>query len=123
MRDLSIIGFNSGSLTAQKIFINNIKDVINRRVDIQEDIERFQNVLNYASSKVDYNVGYGIYMLPSNMNLNIGAHISGYNNEILISKSNFSLGVNSVVNAKLSGAKTKLSEQKKELILKNLELN
>ena len=77
-------------------------------------------MLNYASSKVDYSVGYGIYMLPSNMNLNIGANVSGYNNEILISKSNFSLGVNSVVkvnvNAKLS--ETKLSEHKKAHIVK-----
>ena len=91
--------------------INNIEDVINRRVDIQEDIQRFQNVLNYASSKVDYNVGYGIYMLPSNMNLNIGANVSGYNNEILISKSNFSLGVNSSLNVKLR-FDAKLSETK-----------
>ena len=44
----SIIGSNASSLTAQKIFMNNFEDVINRRVDIQEDIERFQNVLNYA---------------------------------------------------------------------------
>ena len=55
------------------------------------------------------------------MNLNIRANVSGYNNEILISKSNFSLGVNSKVNAKLSDAKTKTNnfiEHKKEHIVK-----
>ena len=94
----SIIGRNASVLTAQKIFINNFENVINRRVNIQEDINRFQNVLNYASSKVDFSVGLGIFMFPSDMNLKIKTNISGYNNEILISKKHFALGVNSKVN-------------------------
>ena len=41
-------------------------------MDIREDIKRYQETLSYASSKVDYCVGDSIYVLPSDMNLNIG---------------------------------------------------
>ena len=94
----SIIVSTANALTAQQVFVNNFENVINRRVDIQEDIKRYQDTLNYASSKVNYSVGQGIYMLPSNMNLNIGDNVSDYNNEILIAGGNFKLGVNTKIN-------------------------
>ena len=56
------------ALTAQKAFLNNFENVVKRRVDIREDIKRYQETSNYASSKVDYSVGENIYMLPSDMN-------------------------------------------------------
>lgn len=97
----SIIGNTASALTAQRAFMNNFENVINRRVDIQQDIKRYQDTLNFASSKVDYSVGQGIYMLPSNMNLNIKSGTPGYNNKILISRSGFSLGRNSSINHSL----------------------
>ena len=42
---------------------------MNRRVDIREDIRRYQDTLSYALSKIDYSVGESIYMLPTNLNL------------------------------------------------------
>ena len=48
-------------------------------------------------SKVDFSVGDGIYMLPSNMNLNINK-TEGFNNEILIAEPSYKLGVNHRVN-------------------------
>ena len=65
---------------------------MNRRVDIQEDIKRYQDTLSYASSKVDYNVGENIYMIPSYMNLKIKTGTAGYNNKILVSDGKFILG-------------------------------
>ena len=65
---------------------------MNRRVNIQEDIKRYQDTLSYASSKVDYSVGQNIYMLPSNMKLKIKTGTVGYNNKILVSDGKFSLG-------------------------------
>ena len=53
----SIVGNLASSLTAQSAFLNNFENVLNRRVDIQEDIKRYQDALSYASSKVDYSVG------------------------------------------------------------------
>ena len=66
-----IVGNTMSALTAQKAFLNNFKDIVNRRVDIREDIKRYQDTLSYTSSKVDYSMGENIYMLPSDMNVNI----------------------------------------------------
>ena len=63
----SIVGNMASSLTAQSAFLNNFENVVNRRVNIQEDIKRYQDTLSYASSKVDYSVGESIYMIPSDM--------------------------------------------------------
>ena len=72
---------------------------MNCRVDIPEDIRCYQDTLSYASSKVDYSRREGIYMQPSNMNLNIEARTAGYNNEILVSDGTLGLGRNHTVNA------------------------
>ena len=79
--------------------MNNFEDIINRRVDIREDIKCYQDTLSYASSKVDYSVGESIYMLPSNMTLKIKTGTVGYNNKILVSDGKFILGKNEKVNS------------------------
>ena len=48
-------------------------------------------------SKVDFSVGGGVYMFPSNTNLNINK-TQGFNNNILISDSSYKLGLNNKVN-------------------------
>ena len=88
----SIIGNSASSLTAQSAFLNNFENVVNRSVDIQEDVKRYQETLSYASSKVDYSIGENIHMIPSNMELRIRLGTVGYNNKILISEGNFNLG-------------------------------
>ena len=81
--------------------MNNFEDVVNRRVDIQQDIKRYQDTLNYASSTADYSVGQGIYMLRSDMDLNIKTRVAGYNNKILISDTSLNLGINKKINKEL----------------------
>ena len=55
----SIIANMASALTAQKTFLNNFKDIVNRRVDIREDIKRYQDTLSYASSNAGINLtGY-----------------------------------------------------------------
>ena len=83
----------------QGAFLNNFEDIVNRRVDIREDIKRYQDTLSYTSSKVDYSVGEHLYMLPSDMNLKIRSGTVGYNNKILISDGKFILGKNDEVNS------------------------
>ena len=46
--------------TAQSAFLNNFENAVNQRVDIREDIKRYQDTLSYTSSKVDYSVGENI---------------------------------------------------------------
>ena len=62
------VGNTANALTAQSAFLNNFENTVNQRVDIREDIKRYQDTLSYASSKVDYSIGESIYMLPSDMN-------------------------------------------------------
>ena len=95
----SIVENTASALTVQSAFLNNFEDIVNRRVNIQEDIKHYQDTLSYASSKVDYSVGENIFMLPSDMNLKIRSGTVGYNNKILISDEKFSLGKNNEVNA------------------------
>ena len=75
-----IIGHEAQNLDAQQVFLNTFENIVNRRVNIPEDIQRFQKTLQYATSKVDYVIGEFIYMLPSDMNLWIG-DIRNYNNK------------------------------------------
>ena len=84
-----IIGNTASTLTAQSAFLNNFENIVNRRLDIGEDIKRYQDTLSYTSSKVDYSVGEHLYMLPSDMNLKIRLGTVGYNNKILISDGKF----------------------------------
>ena len=95
----SIVGNLASSLTAQSAFLNNFENIVNRRVDIREDIKRYQDALSYASSKVDYNVGENLFMLPSDMELKIKTGTVGYNNKILVSDEKFILGKNEKVNS------------------------
>ena len=86
------------------MFLNTFENIVNRRVNIPEDIQRFQKTLQYARSKVDYVIGEFIYMLPSDMNLRI-RNVGNYNNKILISSPSFKIGTNVKIN--LDGEKDK----------------
>ena len=84
-----IVGNTVSALTAQSALLNNFEDIVNRRVDIREDVKRYQDTLIYTSGKVDYGVGENVYMLPGNMTLKIKTGTVGYNNKIVVSDGNF----------------------------------
>ena len=90
----SIVGNTASALTAQSVFLNNFENIVYRKVDIQEDVKRYQDTLSYDSSKVNYSVGEHLYMLPSDMTLKIRPGTVGYNNKILVSDEKFILGKN-----------------------------
>ena len=75
----------------------NVEDVINSEVDLPSSIERYQLVLQYARSKVDFVVRLGLYMMPSDMDLYIGT-INDYNNLITIATDDLQLGHNDTIN-------------------------
>ena len=102
-----IVGHEARNLDAQRTFLNTFENIVNRRVNIPEDIRRFQKTLQYARSKVDYAIGQFIYMLPSDMNLRIG-NVRNYNNKILISSPSFKIGTNVKVN--IDGDDTKVAK-------------
>ena len=95
----SIVGSTASALTAQSAFLNKFEDIVNRKVNIQEDIKLYQDTLSYTLSKVNYSIGESIYMLPSDLKLKIKTGTVEYNNKILISSGNFILGKNEKVNS------------------------
>ena len=90
----SIVGNTASALTAQSAFLNNFEDIVNCRVNIQEDIKFYQDTLSYVSSKVNYNVGESIHIIPIDTNLKIRLGTVRYNNKILVSDGKFILGKN-----------------------------
>ena len=103
-----IVGHEVRNLDAQRTFLNTFENIVNRRVNIPEDIRRFQKTLQYARSKVDYAIGEFVYMLLSDMNLQIG-NVRNYNNKILISSPSFKNGTKVKVN--IDGEQTKLEDK------------
>ena len=101
-----IVGNTESALTAQSALLNNFEDIVNRRVDIREDIKRYQDTLSYASSKVDYSIRGHLYMLPSDMTLKIRPGTVGYNNKIIVSDGKFNLGKNDEVNIAVPAIKS-----------------
>ena len=93
----SIVGNSAPAVDAQQVFKSTFKALINEDYSIGIDIERYQGVLEHALSKVDFSVGTGIYILPSDLNLNIGK-TKGYNNKILVSNTDMKIGSNKDIN-------------------------
>ena len=119
-----IIGHEARNLDAQRVFLNNFENIVNRRVDISEDIQRFQKTLQYARSKVDYAVAEYVYLLPSNMNLQIGK-IRRYNNKILIASPSFKIGTNLKINLDEEKGKpdVKSNKQQKQDTKRDIKIN
>ena len=67
----SIVGNSAPVADVQQVFKSTFKALINEDYSIAIDIERYQGVLEHALSKIDFSVGTDIYMLPSDLNLNI----------------------------------------------------
>ena len=84
-------------MDAQQVFNGTFKALINEHYSIGIDIDRNQGVLEHALSKVDFSVGTGIYMLPSDLNLSMGK-TKGYNNKILVSNTDMKIGSNRDIN-------------------------
>ena len=84
-------------MDAQKAFKSTFKEPINEDYSIGIDIGRYHGVLEHALSKVDFPVGIGIYMLPSNLNLSIGK-TKGYNNKVLVSNTDLKIVLNRDIN-------------------------
>ena len=96
-----ILGDTAPALGAQRIFYDNLEDVINKVVSLEDDIGRYQSTLKYARSTSDYSVGKGLYMLPSDMLLKpLNQVIEGYNDKIIVNTSGFELGKQSVKKTK-----------------------
>ena len=89
----SIVGQSGTSPDEQKQFIKNLEDAINANLSIPDSIERYQNAINISHSKLDFAIGSGLYMIPSDLVMKIG-NLDNYNNNILIATDNMDFGIN-----------------------------
>ena len=112
-----VIGHNARNLDAQRTFLNTFENIVNRRVNIPEDIRRFQKTLQFARSKVDYVIGEFVYMLPSNMNLRIGK-VKDYNYKILISSPSFKIGTNLKISLDVKSKEVEMVKSEPKVITK-----
>jgi len=91
-----IIGVGT-AFDAQKQFLANVESSISSPVDLPTAIGRYQGVLRYAGSEVNFSFGIGLYMAPSDMLLRVGKK-AGYNNLIVIATGSQTLGLNRGLN-------------------------
>ena len=82
---------------AQKQFLLNVEDAIASAVDIPSSIVRYQKLLQYESTPLDFAFGIGLYLSPSDMALHPG-NVQGYNNEFIIARSDAVIGYNPGIN-------------------------
>ena len=92
-----IVGKTTNAFEAQNIYMNSFEELLKSDNSIAEDIARYQGVLQHEMSEVDFSVVGDVYMLPSNMNLNINK-TQHFINNILISESSHKLGLDNKVN-------------------------
>ena len=90
----SVLG---NSAPPQQVFRGTLKELINEDYSISVDIERYQGVLEHELLKADFSVGTGIYVLPSNLDLNI-EKTAGYTNKILVSNTDMKFDSNKEIN-------------------------
>ena len=96
---------NTGILTlgtgldAKRECLNILEALIDSSVDLQDSIQRYKYYLQYARSQLNFVVGEGLYLLPSDMNLRIGTYAGYNNNNIFIVTSDTSLGSNRAMNS------------------------
>ena len=91
----AIIGQFGTELDAQKQFIKLLEDSINQHADIPTSIARYQKSLSDTHKRLDYVIGPGLYIIPSDMILKVGT-IENYNNNILIANENMNPGKNDI---------------------------
>ena len=93
----NIVGNSVPAVDVQQVFKSTFKALLNEDYSISIDIERDQRMLEHPLSMVDFSLGTGIYMLPSDLNLSI-EKTTGYNNKILVSNTDMEIGSNQDIN-------------------------
>ena len=92
----SILG-TGADFRAQTQFKTNVETSITSPVDLEAAIIRYEDVVQNASSELNFSFGEGLVMAPGDLLLRIGK-IVGYNNNIIIATSAQHLGLNKGLN-------------------------
>ena len=82
----SITGSSARNFEAQDLFVTGIEDYVKKNTLLHEDIKRYQEILTYAKSAVDFSIGKGIYMLPSDLTLKEVVEQKTFNDKLKVGK-------------------------------------
>ena len=82
----------------QQTFVDLLEQDIKSLFSIPESIARYENAITNTNVKIDYVIDIGLYMIPSDLVLNVG-HVTKYNNNILIADESLKIGYNETVNS------------------------
>ena len=76
---------------AQVEFKNIVESIVSSEEDVSTSIARYQDSLANAKTLPDYNIGSGLLLIPSDMNLSMGKY-EGYNDQLVYSSDDTPLG-------------------------------
>ena len=79
------------SAETQQNFVDLLEQSIRSLFSIPESIEKYQNAISNTNCRVDFVVGTGLYMIPSDMVLKVGS-LEKYNNNIVIASNDMEIG-------------------------------
>src|SRR5271155_1069199 len=88
------------SKETQQYFVDLLEQNIKSQFSIPESIIKYEESITKTNSKIDYVVGIGLYMMPTDLVLKIGS-IQRYNNNIVIAKEGISIGHNGKLNTEV----------------------
>ena len=101
----AITGNTNTAFDVQKQFTTLMEDAIHGEGSstLVQSINRYQNAIASTHSKLDYAIGPNLYLIPSDMVLNM-ASVVQYNNDIQVADVGMDLGVNNVNHARATGS-------------------
>ena len=94
-----IVGKSGTELDAQRQFLKLLEDSAKKHPDIPTSIARYQKALSDTHKRLNYVIGPGLYIIPSDMILKMGT-IENYNNNIVIATVSMKPGANEINNTK-----------------------
>ena len=85
------------SIETQQNFVDLLEQNIKSMFSIPESIDKYQSSVNKTNSKINYAIGIGLYMIPSDLLLQMG-RLENYNNSIIVADKNIKIGLNETLN-------------------------
>ena len=85
------------SRETQQYFVDLLEQNIKSQFSIPESITKYEDSVTKTNAKIDYVIGIGLYMMPTDLVLKVGS-IQKYNNNIVIAKEGIAIGHNENLN-------------------------
>jgi len=85
------------SLECQQNFVDLLESHINSLFSIPESIQKYQDAISNTGVRINYAVGIGLYMIPSDLVLKVGV-TQKYNNNLVIANDDAEIGINEDIN-------------------------